>query len=315
MAGEIPVEQGDAARKQPGLLGHEGLQQGLLSVAGCPEDGAADRAAGAGGQRDDPQLRERGGPVPGPGRAEVSPVLLRVGQVHQHPVGSVRGHPGHHDRGRLVVADQGTGGVPEDLLHDLRRDQRPPLSDALSRGDVPVQGERDIREEPGQDPRRLGIGGAGQQGHRDDQPDHHRVGQQPAAFPQREPPVPQSFGDDLLDHAVAEARFQGAEADHLGQPRVRQHRAVPLDERGRGQDRPGEHRLLARPRRRPGHGHRQGTVNPQVNGRYRQCSRRSPHGRELPGTNCGISGQQTKLHLGLLGERGTRHSTVTGSPP
>src|SRR5579863_346845 len=75
MAGEVPVKHRDTAREQAGLLGREGLQQGLLAVGRLAEDGAADRAAGAGGQRDDPQLRERGGPVPGPGRAEISPVL------------------------------------------------------------------------------------------------------------------------------------------------------------------------------------------------------------------------------------------------
>ena len=298
MAGEVPVEHRDAAREQSRLLVREGLQEGLLAVAGLPEDGAADRAAGAGGQGDDPQLRERGGPVPGPGRAEIVPVLLRVREVHQHPVGRVGGHPGHHDRRRLVVADQGAGRVPEDLLHDLRGDQHPPLADCLPGGNVPVQGERHVGQEPGQDPRRLGIRGAGQQGHREDQPDHHRVGQQPAALPQREPPVPQSFRDDLLDHAVAEMRFQDAEADRLGQPRVRQHRAVPLHERGRGQDRPGEHRLLAALRRRPGHGHRPGAVNLQVRGRHCQCSRWRPVGRELPGTNCGVSGRKAGLHPG-----------------
>jgi hypothetical protein len=123
MAGEVPVEQGDAAREQHGLLGREGLQQGLLAVGGLPGYRAADGAAGAGGQGDDPQLRERGGPVPGPGRAEIVPVLFRVGQVDQHPVGGVGGHACHHDRGRLAVADQGAGRVPEDLLHDLRGDQ------------------------------------------------------------------------------------------------------------------------------------------------------------------------------------------------
>jgi integrase/recombinase XerD len=122
--------------------------------------------------------------------------------------------------------------------------------------------------------------------------------QQPAALAQRDPPVPQSFRDDLLDHAVAEMRFQDAEADQVRQPRVRLHGAVPPHERRRGQDGHGEYRLLARLRRRPGHGHRPGTANPQASGRHCHHPRRRPRERDLPGTNCGISGQKTKLHPG-----------------
>ena len=98
VAGEVAVEEDEPAREQAALLGREGLQQGLLAVAGRAEDRPADHAAGAGGQRDDPHLRERGGAVSGPGRAEVVPVLLRVGDVDQHAVDRVDGHPGYRDR-------------------------------------------------------------------------------------------------------------------------------------------------------------------------------------------------------------------------
>ena len=93
MAGEVPVEHRDAAREQSRLLVREGLQEGLLAVAGLPEDGAADRAAGAGGQGDDPQLRERGGPVPGPGRAEIVPVLLVSARFTSIPSAASAGIP------------------------------------------------------------------------------------------------------------------------------------------------------------------------------------------------------------------------------
>ena len=97
---------------------------------------------------------------------------------------------------------------------------------------------------------------------------------------------------DLVDHAVAEMRLQAAEADQVRQPRIRQHRAVPLHERRRGHDRPEEPRLLAFRRRHPGHGDRPGTVNPQVSGTNRQRPRRRPGGRGLRGTNCGIRDRQ-----------------------
>ncbi|MGH3156171.1 MAG: hypothetical protein ACRDNF_06310, partial [Streptosporangiaceae bacterium] len=78
----------------------------------------------------------------------MGPVRLRIGQADQHPVGRVHGHPGQHDRRRLIVADQRAGGVPEDLLQDHGRDPEPPLADRLPRGDAPVHGERDAREQP-----------------------------------------------------------------------------------------------------------------------------------------------------------------------
>lgn len=57
-----------------------------------------DGAAGAGGDRDDPELRERGRIIFRPGRAEHRPVLRRVRQVHQHPVGCAHHHAGQQHR-------------------------------------------------------------------------------------------------------------------------------------------------------------------------------------------------------------------------
>ena len=86
IAGEVPVEAGDAAREQLRALASRAVSAGSAPRrTPCPGR-RRDGAARAGGQGDDPQLRERGGPVRGPGRAEVRPVLRRVRQVHQHPV-------------------------------------------------------------------------------------------------------------------------------------------------------------------------------------------------------------------------------------
>ena len=51
----------------------------------------------------------------------------------QHPVGPGDRHPGQHDRRRLVIADQRPGGLPEQALHQRRRDRQPPVRDDLLR--------------------------------------------------------------------------------------------------------------------------------------------------------------------------------------
>ena len=66
MAGEVPVEEGDPVREQFRPLPREVLQQGLLPAGGLPDGGGEDRAAGAGGQRDDPGLRDGKDPSPVP---------------------------------------------------------------------------------------------------------------------------------------------------------------------------------------------------------------------------------------------------------
>ena len=86
----------------------------VCSPARCsPQDRAEHGAAGAGGQRDDPQLRERRGALAvlrrGAGAAEHRPVRRRVRHVHQHPVGGAHHHPGQQHRRRLVIADQRPG--------------------------------------------------------------------------------------------------------------------------------------------------------------------------------------------------------------
>ena len=87
IAGEIPVEAGHAAGEQVRAAARQPFQQGLLPGPAAAQDRAEHGPAGAGGQGDDPQLRERRGIIPGPGRAEHRPVRRRVRQVHQHPVG------------------------------------------------------------------------------------------------------------------------------------------------------------------------------------------------------------------------------------
>jgi hypothetical protein len=92
MAGEVPVEAGHAAGEQVRAAFREPFQQGLLPGPAVSQDRAEHGTAGAGGQRDDPQLRERGGIIRGPGRAEHRPVGRRVRQVHQHPIRGAHHH-------------------------------------------------------------------------------------------------------------------------------------------------------------------------------------------------------------------------------
>jgi hypothetical protein len=58
----------------------------------------AARAGRAGGQRDDPQLRERRGIIHGPGGAERLPVRFGIRQVHHHPAGGAHHHASQQHR-------------------------------------------------------------------------------------------------------------------------------------------------------------------------------------------------------------------------
>ena len=90
-----------------------------------------------------------------------------------------------------------------------------------------------------------------------------------------------------------------AQPDQVRQPRVRQHRAVPSDNRGGRHHRAAEHGRLARPRHAPLRRDRH-AVNPQASGPEHDRSRRGPGfpGRSSP--NCGVSGRKARSHKGLL---------------
>ena len=129
IAGEVPVEADDAAGEQVRTALHEPFQQGLLPGSRLAQDRPEHGAAGPGGHRDDSELRERSGIIRGPGGAEERPVRQGVRQVHQHPVRRGHGHPGQHHRRRLVIADERSGGLPEQGLQQDRRDRQPPVRD------------------------------------------------------------------------------------------------------------------------------------------------------------------------------------------
>jgi len=73
------------------------------------------------------------------------------------PSGRADRHHGQHDRRRLVIADERPGCLPEDVFHHVCRDRQPPVRDHFPRRDVPFQGERDVREQPGQPGQRLAV--------------------------------------------------------------------------------------------------------------------------------------------------------------
>ena len=250
IAGKIPVKAGHAAGEQVRAAAREAGQQGLLPGPGPAQDRAGHGAAGAGSQRDDPQLRERRGALPvllsGARAAERLPVRFGVREVHEHPVGGARHHPGQQHRRRLSVADQRPGRPPEQVLHHIRRDRQPPGRDDLLRGHVPFQGERDVREQPGQLAQGLAVRRVRHQGHREHQPDDQRIGHDPPPLPPLQPALLQRRVRYRLDHPVAEVPLQLAQPHEIRQPPVRQHAAVPADDGRRGHHRAAEHRQLAR---------------------------------------------------------------------
>ena len=289
-----------SGREQLRAAAREPFQQGLLPGPAAAQDRAGHGPAGAGGQGDDPQLRERGGIIPGPGRAEHGPVRRRVREVHQHPVGGEHRHPGQQHRRRLAVPDERPGRLPEQVLHHVRWHQDPPVRDDFLRGHMPFQGERDVREQPRQAGQRLAIRPVRHQDHREHQTDDQRIRHQPAPLPRPQPPRRDRLVHDGLDHAVAEVAFQLAQSHQVRQPRVRQHRPVPAHHRGRGHHRPAEHRQLARRRSRLSRRDRAATANQQVSGPHHHSARRSPGDRELRRPDCISGGTQARLHKGLL---------------
>ncbi len=104
---------------------------------------------------------------------------------------------------------------------------------------------------------------------------------------------------DRLDHAVAEVALQLAQPHQVRQPRVRQHRPVPADHRGRGHHRAAEHRQLARRRHRIPRRDRP-PLNPQASGPHHDRPRRSPGDREPRSPACINDGRQIRTHKGLL---------------
>ena len=298
MAGEVAIEADDAAGEQARAAPDEALQQGLLPGSRLPEDGAEHRAPGAGGDRDNPELRERRGVIRSPGGAEERPVRRRVRQVHQHPVRRGHGQPRQHHRRRLVIAGERARGLPEQVLHHVRGDQQPPVRDHFPRRDMPFQDEGDVREQPRQPGQRLAIGGVRHQRHHDHQPDDQRIGHDPPPLPRPQPAFHQRRVHDGLDHAVTEMTLQLAQPDQAGQPRVRQDRPVPADHGGRGHHRAAEHRKLPR-RRHAIPGRDRHAANPQASSPDHDRSRRSPP-RGLLRPDCSSGGRQARLHKGLL---------------
>ena len=149
--GKFRSKQDDAAGEQVRAALHEALQQGLLPgrrpgrgsrrASRGRRGRSARRPAAAGTARNRPRSRSCRRTPGSPGCPPGSPASRRRRRT---------GMPGQHDRGRLVVADERPGRLPEEVLHHVRRDQQPPVRDHLPRRDVPFQGERDVREQPGQ---------------------------------------------------------------------------------------------------------------------------------------------------------------------
>ena len=296
IAREVAVEADDAAGEQAGAAAGQAGEQRLLPGPGPARDRPEHRTAGARGQGDDPELRERRGSRAvlggGAGAAEHRPVRRRVRHVHEHPVGSAHHHPGQQHRRRVIIRDQRPGCQPEQGLHQAGRHQHPPVRDDLLRGYVPFQGERDVREQPGQPGQRLAVRPVGHQRHREHQPDDQRVRHDPPPQPLPQPALLQRRGHDLLDHPVAEMALQLAQPHEIRQPAIRPHAAVPPDQRRGGHHRPAEHRQLAPRRRRARRDCRLPAVRPQASGPHHDRPRRSPGCQGLRCPACINDGRQ-----------------------
>jgi hypothetical protein len=139
--------------------------------------------------------------------------------IHQHPVRRADGHPGQHHRRRLVIGGERPGRLPEQVLHQGRRD-RQPVCDHLPCRDMPFQGEGDVREQPRQPGQRLAMRRLRHQPRREHQPDDQRVGHDPPPLPRLQPALLHSRGDGRLDRPVAEIAVQLTEPDQARKPRA-----------------------------------------------------------------------------------------------
>src|SRR5215475_2133188 len=103
----VQVSETSSRSRQGRTAADQAGEQGLLPGPRLSQDGPEHGTAGAGGQRDDPQLRERRGSLAllrgGAGATEHRPVLRRIRQVHQHPVGGAHHRPGQQHRRRLII--------------------------------------------------------------------------------------------------------------------------------------------------------------------------------------------------------------------
>ena len=175
----------------------------------------AGRAGAAGWARGAGRAGAAGRP-PRPGRLlEQGGRAVRVDDLHggEH-LGDVLVGPGRRRRisrgtgvelvGRVAVALPARGQADQDRVVAASPWR-------LSRGYVPFQGERDVREQPGEPAQGLAVRGIRHQGHRDHQPDDQRVRHDPPPLPPPEPAFPQRRVRDGLDHAVAEVALQFAQ--------------------------------------------------------------------------------------------------------
>ena len=302
IAREVPVEADDAAGEQARAAPHEPFQQGLLPGSGLAEDRPEHGAAGAGGHRDDPELRERARNRPrsrSSRRTPGSPACPPGSPASRRP--RPPACPASMHRRRLVVADERPGRLPE-------------------QGSPVTSGGTGSRQSVTTFP----VGTC-----------HSRANGMSASSPASRASASQydasgisviaiisrmTSGYDMirrrcrglsrpcrdrgvhgrLDHPVAEMALQLAQPDQVRQPRVRQHRAVPADHRGRRHHRAAEHRRLARrrhlARRRDRH-----ALNPQASGPDHDRSRRGPGSRGTPSARLAASdGRQIRMHKGLL---------------
>ena len=155
MAGNIRSKQATRPAKGPGGVARA-VSAGSLPGTTAAQDRAGHRAACAGG--------DRGSPHRGTGRSRPP---FRSSRTSPRSPGCPLGSPascpprrpasGQHDRRRLVIADERPGCPPRDVFHHICRDRQPPVRDHFPRRDVPGQGERDVREQPGQPGQRLAV--------------------------------------------------------------------------------------------------------------------------------------------------------------
>jgi hypothetical protein len=163
---------------------------------------------------------------------------------------------------------------------------------------MPAQGERDVRQQPGQAGQRLAARPVRHQGHRDHQPDDQRIRHDPPSLPLLQAALLQRRVHDRLDQSVPEMPLQLAQPDQVRQPRIRQDRPVPPGHRRSRHHRAAEHRQLARRRHRASRRNRPATANQQVSGPHYDRSGGSPRIWVLRCPACISNVRQIRKHKG-----------------